>query len=57
MSESEFLTMANLTAQKHGMEINVDYENKVVNFVGNNDVKAEVACACELSKLFGKLAD
>ena len=57
MSESEFLTMANLTAQRHGMEIDVDYKNKVVNFVGNNNVKDEVACACELSELFGKLAD
>lgn len=52
MSESEFLTLANLTAQKYGMSITIDFERRIVDFTGDNEVKIEVACAREISELF-----
>lgn len=48
------LTIINIIANKYNMTIDVDFEKGIINFVGNYNKRAEIACAKELFNLFGE---
>jgi len=53
MTETVFLSICNLIAQKHGITVDIVILSRVVNFVGDGD---ELACAFELEEILGRYA-
>lgn len=56
---AQILSIVNLIAAKHGMKVEVDFENYSINIVpiGDRDERAEVACAIELGEIFENYAE
>ena len=53
-AEKDFLTKANLIADKYKMTLDIDFYRRAINFIGEYDQETELRCADELDKVLGR---